>query len=377
MASSHQRPERNHEVSLIWPVQITPLKDELLSSWLVRASLAHGCDPMSLTSAVWPTWRAWTVDIDRTLDETRLQSLCGSSGLSIDELRNMTLFHHLDGKILLIGKKSSSLPWVIAMGSRNRQHKMGVPYCPGCLRMDEPYFRWQWRLAWHTYCPLHHHELIESCPSCNMPVQYHRVSAQTPHIGICFHCGYDLSSAVSARVEAMQTDFQKLASNVVGTGAADWGDRQISSLDWFLLAKLLLNLIRRAAFREQKAPSHLGDFIQATGIDLHSLPLPPTQLPIELLPIEQRKPLLAAVAQMLSLERDLLLHLLKEYGISRNTLMNELSWPSEVVMDWLDDLPANSIQRIRTNPIQIRRPKAKEVVRREWARLLRRHGLQR
>ncbi|WP_421179971.1 TniQ family protein [Aeromonas enteropelogenes] len=362
-------------MSLIWPVQISPLKDELLSSWLVRASLAHGCDPMSLTSAVWPTWRAWTVDIDRTLDETRLNSLCGSSGLSIDELRNMTLFHHLGGKILLIGKKSSSLPWVIAMGSRNRQHKMGVPYCPGCLRMDEPYFRWQWRLVWHTYCPLHHHELIESCPACHMPVQYHRISAQIPHIGICFHCGYDLRSASSAYFEASQTDFQKLASHVFDTGAADWGDRQISSLDWFVLAKLLLNLIRRAAFRAQKAPSHLGDYIQATGIDLHSLPLPPTQLPIELLPLEQRKPLLAAVAQMLSLERDLLLHLLKEYGVSRNTLMNELSWPSEVVMDWLDELPANSIQRIRTNPIQIRRPKGKEVVRREWARLLRRHGL--
>ncbi|MFE8730021.1 hypothetical protein, partial [Aeromonas hydrophila] len=117
------------------------------------------------------------------------------------------------------------------------------------------------------------------------------------------------------------------------------------------------------------------DFIHATGIDLHSFPLPPTQLPIELLPIEQRKPLLAAVAQMLSLERNLLLHLLKEYGVSRNTLMNELTWPSETVMDWIDELPANSVQRIRTNPIQIRRPKAKEVVRREWARLLRRHGL--
>ncbi|WP_421194694.1 TniQ family protein [Aeromonas enteropelogenes] len=364
-------------MSLIWPVQISPLKDELLSSWLVRASLAHGCDPMSLTSAVWPTWRAWTVDIDRTLDDTRLQSLCGSSGLSIDELSNMTLFHHLDGKILLIGKKPSSVPWVIAMGSRNRQHKMGVPYCPSCLRMDDPYFRWQWRLAWHTYCPLHHHELIESCPSCHMPVQYHRISAQTPHIGICFHCGYDLRSAVSAHVEVSQTDFQKLASHVFDTGAADWGDRQISSLDWFVLAKLLLNLIRRAALREQKAPSHLGDFIQATGIDLYSLPLPPTQLPLELLPIEQRKPLLAAVAQMLSLERDLLLHLLKEYGVSRNTLMNELTWPSEAVMGWINELPANSVQRTRKHPNQVRRPKAKEVVRREWARLLRRHGLMR
>ena len=78
---------------------------------------------------------------------------------------------------------------------------------------------------------------------------------------------------------------------------------------------------------------------------------------------------------MLSLERNLLLHLLKEYGVSRNTLMNELTWPSETVMDWIDELPANSVQRIRTNLIQIRRPKAKEVVRREWARLLRRHGL--
>lgn len=362
-------------MNLNWPVQVYPHHDELLSSWLVRASLAHGCDPLSLTSTIWPTWRAWTVDLDRHLDETRLLALNHSSGLSTETLTGMTLFPHIDGKVCLVGKTPSRIPWLIAMGSRNRRHKMGVPYCPVCLQTDMPYFRWQWRLSWYAYCPEHQCKLIEHCPSCHTPVQYHRINAQTPHIGVCSHCGHDLRVATPEHVDVNPDDFQCQATRIFDAGATHWGDSRISSLDWFLLTRLLLNLIRRAAVRQPLGSSHLGDVVKATGIDLAVLPLPPTRLPLELLPISQRTPLLAAVAQMLSVGRDPLIYLLKEHDVSRNTLIDGQEWPSDTVMAWLNELPANSIRRIRTRPSQPKHPKTKEVVLREWALLLRRHGL--
>ena len=362
-------------MKLTWPVPVYPYQDELLSSWLVRAALVHGCEPMSLTSALWPGWRSWTMDIDRYLVEERLQSLSLSSGLRRDEISVMTLLHHLDGRVFINGRSPSLLSWVIAIGSRNRQHKMGVQCCPDCLRASEPYFRWQWRLAWYTCCPEHQRELVGNCPACQTPIQYHRVSAQTPHIGICFSCGYDFRGAETPRVETDKIGFQELASRVFESGTVDWGTRQIPSVDWFVLVKLLINLIRRSVTRHLHAHSHVADFVQSTGIDLASIQLPPTRLSIELLPITQREPLFAAAAHMLSLGSDDLLQLLKDSGVSRNTLIDNMSACPDSLTDWLSGLPDNRVQHPRRARHLSHLPKSKEVVRYEWARLLRRQGL--
>ena len=66
------------------------------------------------------------MDIDRRLDGNRLASLSMSSGLTTDEIGGMTLVPHLEGVVFPNGQAPALLPWVIAMGSRNRQHKMGV-----------------------------------------------------------------------------------------------------------------------------------------------------------------------------------------------------------------------------------------------------------
>jgi len=66
-----------------WVRSVPMLPDEIISSWLVRAALAQGCDPMVLTGEIWPKWRIWTRDVDRFLDETPLTRLVASSGIPL------------------------------------------------------------------------------------------------------------------------------------------------------------------------------------------------------------------------------------------------------------------------------------------------------
>lgn len=359
-----------------WPVPVYPLPDELLSSWLVRAALAHGCEPLSMTSSLWPDWRAWTMDIDRRLDGNRLASLSMSSGLTTDEIGGMTLVPHLEGVVFPNGQAPALLPWVIAMGSRNRQHKMGVQCCPSCLHASEPYFRWTWRLAWHTCCPLHQCELIANCPSCHTPIQFHRICAQAPHIGICFFCGFDLRSLDPPQASPHQLAFQEMATHIFERGSIDWGSNSMSSVGWFALTKMLLNLLRRSVARHTNSHSHMIDFVQSAGIDLASIQQPPTRFTIELLPADQRASLFAAVGHMLSLGSDELMALLKRSGVSRNTLIDRDSSCPEDLMAWLHPLPETPAKRKNLCPrAPSQRPKSKAVVRYEWARLLRRQGL--
>ncbi len=67
------------------------LPDEIISSWLVRAALAQGCDPMVLTGEVWPKWRIWTRDADRFLDDAPLNKLTAPAGIPLSSFRAATL----------------------------------------------------------------------------------------------------------------------------------------------------------------------------------------------------------------------------------------------------------------------------------------------
>ena len=75
-----------------WAIRVPMLHDEIISSWLVRAALTQGCDPLVLTGDVWPKWRIWTQDADRFLDDERIEPLCAVSGITKETLRASTLY---------------------------------------------------------------------------------------------------------------------------------------------------------------------------------------------------------------------------------------------------------------------------------------------
>lgn len=359
-------------MTLKWPVPVYPLPDELLSSWLVRAAFALGCEPMSLTSALWPSWIAWKMDIDRSLADERMKILFESSGLPIDEITRMTLLHHVDGRFFLHGKGLVVLPWIITLGQKNLHHIMGVQFCPECFRSSTPYYRWQWRTALFTRCTTHQCLLVASCPVCHTAVQYHRLSLGAPHVGVCFSCGYDFREIPAQPPDPDKMIFQTLATQVCEKGVADWGSEQISAVEWFALMRMFLHLIRKAA--RQRSSSHLRHFFTATEIDLAAFELFPKKIAMESLLASERDALFAALVKVISLGPDALFKLLMEFYVPLSALMDHRTSYPEVMHRWLANLPAYHCRRYSKAHNTCPRIKSRERVMSEWVLLLRKLG---
>ena len=196
----------------------TPYPDEILSSWIIRSSLAHGTDPMGWSYGLWQDWRGWTRDIDRDVPPEILGKIARAVKLPVETIRAMTL------KPLLLPflgenafRPTTGWDWVIPLGARNRIRSNGLHFCPACLSEPRPYARKQWRLSWNTICPKHGTQLLLSCPECGQVFSPHLIDYRRPHFHRCSRCGYDLRNADAspgnADVLALQSYMNALAFN--------------------------------------------------------------------------------------------------------------------------------------------------------------------
>ena len=220
-----------------WAIHVAVLPDELLSTWLVRAALAQGCDPMHLTGWLWPRWRAWTVDRDRGLREDRLAILAARSGVDALRLEAATLRPLLKAVAPSVRADRSTWPWMLAQGSRNRRRSGGLQFCPPCLAEDAtPYFRRAWRLVWHVGCARHRTLLADHCGRCQALVEPHRVRSSDLTLCRCPGCGHDLRRTTTAAVCAEALAFQVTADQVLADGRGTWSTAAVSREAWFELA---------------------------------------------------------------------------------------------------------------------------------------------
>lgn len=225
-------------MSAPWPVHVPLLPDELFSTWLSRAALAQGCDPMVLTGVLWPGWRAWTRDLDRGLSDDRLDALVAKSGLCRTRLEEATLRPLVRAVAPHLVESKTSWPWVMAQGSRNRRRFGGLQYCPHCLASDpRPYFRRRWRLAWHIGCEQHRCLLADHSGHCRAPVEPHRCRARDEVQTLCPNCRGDLRTARTAPACADVLAFQRSADAVLSTGGGTWAGETVEPAVWFGAAR--------------------------------------------------------------------------------------------------------------------------------------------
>jgi len=184
------------------PVNLCPLDDEILSSWIIRNSIANGSDPSSWAGAIWPNWRAWTRDLDRSIPTPKMQVLSKASGVSMQSLKDMTLEPTVE-RVLnckhLNYKKA--WPWVVPTGGRNKAKVNGLHYCPLCLSNKPSYFRKSWRLSWVIACPIHQSLLLNKCPCCNQSISPHLVSYLKTDVTRCVSCEFDLTLSTTSCVD--------------------------------------------------------------------------------------------------------------------------------------------------------------------------------
>jgi hypothetical protein len=208
----------------IWPINVKPLPDELLSSWLIRTSLANGSDPSSLAGAVWGSWRLWTVDIDRFTSIDKLAILSKVSGISIEQLKTMTLqpiIEFILGQSNLNSKQTWQ--WVIPTGNRNRTRINGLHFCSECLKDNPVYFKKSWRLAWNTVCPKHHNLLSIACPACNSTISPHLATFENVDLSKCTICHYDLTLIPAIKADSAIVNLQNFLNSLVSTSCKTLG----------------------------------------------------------------------------------------------------------------------------------------------------------
>lgn len=186
-----------------WTFKLSPLPDELLSSWLCRVAHAHGMTPHAFTTLHWPTVAVWTRDIDRSATDDWLADVAEAAGLTLDAVRDLTL-RPLMAILAKGGNQEGSdhmrgnSPLVLSAGVWHRRRLLpALQFCPICVVQDEPYFRRSWRLATSVACTKHQIPLRERCTACSTPVSPHRAPAG--RMLECHDCGQRLDLYASDR----------------------------------------------------------------------------------------------------------------------------------------------------------------------------------
>ncbi|MFA9441802.1 TniQ family protein [Uliginosibacterium sp. sgz301328] len=298
-----------------WAVPTSLQPDEILSSWLIRTALANGCDPLAFVGVVWPMQRVWAMDLDRQPRAALLEVLGALSGAAPALLGQATLLPVARRVLLADPPANQSWPWILSVGPRNRRRVGRMQYCPVCLAEDkDPFFRLQWRFAWHCICVRHGCQLLETCPHCGASLEPHRAKA-SDRVDSCTACRESLwrgapwhNELPSARQLQIATD------NTIKVGQATYLGAATSVRAWFAIMAFYVGLVRRTLRPQTAAMEVFASRINSEA--LHDLGF----VPLEKLTLRQRTGLLDCVGKLMSMSFDRLLSELSNTGLSRQAL---------------------------------------------------------
>lgn len=180
----------------LWPIHCKPHDNEVLSSWLVRLSLAYGAQPTYFYAQLWPHNPVWRRDIDKGTDTEFLEMLALKTATSRRRVLATTARGYPGYRFEDLMAKPQS-PWLLYQSVRFViRRKPWLQYCPHCLQSDpDPYFRRFWRLAFITVCPEHHRCLLDRCAHCHSVVNFYLLPGDTEALTLCQNCRYDMRLA--------------------------------------------------------------------------------------------------------------------------------------------------------------------------------------
>jgi len=326
-----------------------------------------GCDPMVLTGEIWPKWRVWTLDVDRSISEEQLQPLSLISGISqhvFQAAMLQSIAIRIHGRPL---QEKAVWPWILSLGARNTKRRSGLQYCPICLGEDKsPYYRIQWRFAWHTGCETHQCRLHDSCWHCGAPIEPHRLAAEDQTVSICASCKVDLGRADTKSWNDEAKSFQLETDRILQGECGIYLGESISSHHWFELASFFESFIRRV---NRNGEEKLLGFINGIGIVL------PEHIPImagagiEWLNVQMRECLLGAVWRFLTVDKDRFLQAMKKADLSRQGLCTRKEPVPSLLSGIIDGLPDHSVTRTKSPKPHLSGPRPRHEVIRMMKRL--------
>ncbi|MGG5283635.1 TniQ family protein [Pseudomonas viridiflava] len=360
MAATYSWHPRVDLTAPLWPCAQPILEDELMSSWLVRTALAHGCSPLTLTNSVWPRWRAWSTDLDRGMGTVRAAQLAHLAGCATTDIEACSLA--AASRLITSTRKTTlgTLPWLLARGSRNLRCAGGLQICPRCFSQSIPYYRINARLAWHVACPLHLVRLVDRCPNCCIALQPHRLTPPADSCAHCHQCGVALADAPVVPMTHAEFGFQLGVDHHLQKYAS--GDTQITPQAWLYQATRAISFLRAAA-RHHSASTERA--LASLGISMTSLPI--SGLCLEMLSVADRARLLGYVCVIMTTDQEQLAELLKECPVSCTSFYLQQSTAALSARTLRAQTNVNPSHERASGP-----PNSPLAVQRMWIRLWRR-----
>lgn len=346
----------------------TPLyPNESISSWLIRAALDCGTEPITFTGFYWDKWRLWTYDLDRGFEPIAPQIYEDITALSLNQQVNLAS-HSLYAVLKPINRESTLIKgqakWVISRGSRNRTFRVGQSYCPCCLE-EVPYLRNEWRFAWHFGC-LKHQVLFESkCPCCGEIYQPHLLSAEKRQLNYCHQCGKKLQIVTTPLNEAEIATMETL-DKVFTTNSGEFFGKRVDAQIYFAILRYFINLVRRAAVA--KSTHAFARFVEQCSISQAEICQTKTALAFEQLPIEERKNLLVKAVKILNLSSKDFIQAIQKSRITQKAFTFE-NYPAELDILFKHGRKGKTVSRKTVT----NKPKTDSVLsmNRQWERLKR------
>lgn len=240
--------------SQCWPAHPCPLPGELFSSWLLRSARANH---LKLSTFVFLSLGNKTVlrrDMERTVTPGELNTLARWTAQLPGALHATTL-RMLEGTLTRKVALTAHTRWVLPFRLwSTAAQSPGLAFCPLCLGDREPYYRLLWRCSFAPVCPEHRRVLLDRCPFCLTPVQFHRLEfgylvknmvPKTP-ITTCFRCQGDLREGEPGEPAApLILLAQERFTTALRGGAVQVGTLDVPPLEFADVAYELLGMLCR------------------------------------------------------------------------------------------------------------------------------------
>ena len=351
-----------------WFIPTRIEEDEILSSWLIRSALDSGCSPLTMIGLLWEKRRVLTIDIDRALNHQMLTDLQRHSNESFEKILNSTLSNSIK-KITDKDTKNQSIPWILALGQRNRHNYSGRQICIECLKSDStPYYRKNWRFAWNTICSKHNIHLIDACPHCHQVLQPFQIDIQHQNFAICTSCGLDMKEHLQHPIESTLTNFQSISQAALESGFSYYQNEQVSSIEWFMIMRMWITGIR-ALLSSKSNKAH--DFLNAVHPHANSNTLI-TPIKFEFLHASERFKILEILQSIVQMQPYQLIELANQFQISQSYLWSvNTKLPTQLSEIYTQLKPSNRRKVVIKSTEPTSQPKSKLSVQRKWLKLLR------
>lgn len=356
---------------------LTPVyPDESISSWLIRAALNQGCDPLVFTQYYWSEYRLWTYDPDKGFSHiddkihNDMANLAKSSRQFFDSNNLMKFASDLE---LSDSYEQINIPWTHPLSKRNRRALIGYPYCPLCMQTDnEARLKLSWRFTWTLYCHEHHIKLQNSCSQCGQPYQPQMLEANLRYINHCHSCQNKLvQDSDNQPIDVSQNQaytFQKEADTVLLSRCGYSFNQQISIKDWFELMAFYIKLIRRASIN----PDYMfGKLLYEFGLNVNEITPPKTGLRLNQLLINERIELLGFTIRLNQIDYDSWVKQCQELNITKNSFnWSKYDAIPKAFIPIYEQLPQIKTRKRKCSPA-LGKPRSPEAVMKQWARLQR------